>query len=264
MKTVIQDTADVYFKRKSDGKLVFTAEAQTASFSQAISEEKLRGGIGNKPLYILKSEKEINLTVKNAFFDLEWLAMTQGETIQEETKVKVFDREHGLIVDDTNKVTLKGKPVSDVTFYNKKGLTYKIAVSTDGTYTIPTAFAAAKDKLTAVYQIEKVGRRLAIKASKFSERYEVEYRTIAYNPDTEEVYSDIYIQFPNVSPSGEFEMSLENGNSLAPGMKFEALADTDTDEMAVVIEASRDENTAAPVEDTTGSTQSSDLGGTTE
>ncbi|CAI6287801.1 hypothetical protein NHM07_07885 [Bacillus subtilis] len=113
-----------------------------------------------------------------------------------------------------------------------------------------------------MYQIEKVGRRLAIKASKFSERYEVEYRTIAYNPDTEEVYSDIYIQFPNVSPSGEFEMSLENGNALAPEIKFEALADTD--EMAVVIETSRDENTAAPVEDATGSSQSSDLGGTTE
>lgn len=144
MKTVIQDTADVYFRRKSDGQLVFTAEAQTASFSQAISEDKLRGGIGNKPLYILKSEKEINLTVKNAFFDLEWLAMTQGETIEEEAKVQVFDREHGLIVDDKNTVTLKGKPVSDVTFFNKKGLTYKTPVSTDSTYLIPTGFAGTK------------------------------------------------------------------------------------------------------------------------
>ncbi|MCY8499889.1 hypothetical protein MOD12_21705, partial [Bacillus atrophaeus] len=130
--------------------------------------------------------------------------------------------------------------------FNKKGLTYNTPVSTDGTYVIPTGFAGTKEKLTAVYQINKIGRRLAIKASKFSERYEVEYRTIAYNPDTEEVYSDIYIQFPNVSPSGEFEMSLENGNALAPEIKFEALADTDTDEMAVVIEASRDDNAAAP------------------
>ncbi|ADP32533.1 hypothetical protein [Bacillus atrophaeus] len=46
MKTVIQDTADVYFRRKSDGQLVFTAEAQTASFSQTISEDKLRGRSG--------------------------------------------------------------------------------------------------------------------------------------------------------------------------------------------------------------------------
>ncbi|CDG30102.1 MULTISPECIES: hypothetical protein [Bacillus] len=263
MKTVIQDTADVYFRRKSDGQLVFTAEAQTASFSQTISEEKLRGGIGNKPLYILKSEKEINLTVKNAYFDLEWLAMTQGETIEEEAKVQVFDREHGLIVDDKNAVTLKGKPVSDVTFFNKRGVTYKTPVSTDGSYLIPTGFAGTKEKLTAVYQINKIGRRLPIKASKFSERYEVEYRTIAYNPDTEEVYSDIYIQFPNVSPSGEFEMSLENGNALAPEIKFEALADTDTDEMAVVIEASREINFVKdpdPGSDTETQTKSVDVG----
>ncbi|MFB6445949.1 hypothetical protein ACFCVT_20345, partial [Bacillus velezensis] len=87
-------------------------------------------------------------------------------------------------------------------------------------------------------------------------------RTIAYNPDTEEVYSDIYIQFPNVSPSGEFEMSLENGNALAPEIKFEALADTDTDEMAVVIEASRDDNVAAPDPgpDTETQTKSVDVG----
>ncbi|MDJ1631443.1 hypothetical protein QNN00_18005 [Bacillus velezensis] len=42
-------------------------------------------------------------------------------------------------------------------------------------------------------------------------------------------------------------MSLENGNALAPEIKFEALADTDTDEMAVVIEASRDDNVATQI-----------------
>lgn len=60
MKMVIQDTADVYFKRKSDGHTVFTTEAQLASLSGAISEEKLYAGIGNKPIYILKTQKNLH------------------------------------------------------------------------------------------------------------------------------------------------------------------------------------------------------------
>ncbi|WHF25360.1 hypothetical protein QJS65_10920 [Bacillus altitudinis] len=256
MKMVIQDTADVYFRRKSDGHLAFTAEAQLASLSGAISEEKLYGGIGNKPLYILKTQKELALSVRNAFFDLDFLAMSQGEDVQEDVGVKLFDREHSVKVADDNSVELKGKPLADhmVTFYNKKNQTYQVISSSDGKYTLPIAFVSPKETVTAVFHVEKTGRSMSIKASRFSERYEVEYRTIAYNPETEQVYSDIVIQFPNVSPSGEFELSLENGQALTPEFKFEALADMNTDNMAVISEIPRDqpekEAPAQPDDDT--------------
>ncbi|WP_144498320.1 hypothetical protein [Bacillus pumilus] len=243
MKMVIQDTADVYFRRKSDGHLAFTAEAQLASLSGAISEEKLYGGIGNKPLYILKTQKELTLSVRNAFFDLDFLAMSQGEDVQEGIDVKLFDREHSIQVAEDNSVEVKGKTLTDhmVTFYNKKNQVYQVVSSSDGKYTLPVAFVSPKETVTAVFHVEKTGRSMSIKASRFSERYEVEYRTIAYNPETEQVYSDIVIQFPNVSPSGEFELSLENGQALTPEFKFEALADMNTDNMAVISEIPRDQ-----------------------
>ncbi|MGX1988600.1 hypothetical protein ACWIF0_23820, partial [Bacillus subtilis] len=80
-KTVIHDVCNVTMKRKSDGKVIATGEAQTTSISQSIQEDFLKGGWGNRNLYVIKSDKNITGTVKNAFFSLDWLAAQQGVSV---------------------------------------------------------------------------------------------------------------------------------------------------------------------------------------
>ena len=74
-KLLISDTANVTIKRKSDGRVFGMAETQLASISQSLGiNEKLYGGIGNKPLAVMKGQKEVTATIRNLFYDQEFLA----------------------------------------------------------------------------------------------------------------------------------------------------------------------------------------------
>lgn len=240
-KTYIADTADVIFRRKSDGHVVFTAEAQLASLEQAVSEETIRGGIGNRPLYRIRSEKDVTLSVRNATFDLEFLSMTQGIAITNGS-VQITKIEKDLVVEDnagTLEVTITGTPVgSTVTVINKDGESEEAAVATN-VVTIPTGHAAVGEKVTVAYKSSVTGNIVEIESDKFSENYEVQYHTIEYDTDTNEVVKDIYFIFDNVSPSGAFSLSLENGTALTPELSFTALADSGSNKIGRVVEVAR-------------------------
>lgn len=240
-KTYIADTCDVVFRRKSDGHAVFTAEAQLASIAQSISEEIIRGGIGNKPLYTVRHSKEVTLTVRNATFDLEWLAMTQGVSVTNGS-VEVNEVEKGLTVVDnagTLEVMLTGTPAgTTATVINKNGESEQATI-TGNKVTIPTGHAAANEKVDVIYKKSVTGDIVTLDASKFSENYEVEYRTIEYDAETNKVVKDIYFQFDNVIPSGSFDMSFENGSALTPELTFNAMADSATNQIGRIVEVAR-------------------------
>ncbi|MGD7047086.1 hypothetical protein FZC83_02385 [Rossellomorea marisflavi] len=245
-RTLINDTANVTFKRKSDGHVIFTAEAQLASISQQVSEEKLKGGIGNRTIALLRSDKEVTLQVRNALFDFEWLSMTQGVAVEKGKEATVWKREDSLPVVDnggTLEVTIKGKPLNDeIKLVNPKGESIDADVL-EKVAEVPTSFAKKGEKISVSYQEKIVGNVLTMDAQKFSEAYEVEYATIEYDPDTYQVVADLYIQFDHVIPSGSFDMSLENGSALAPELSFEAMTSGTSTEIGRFIEQERSADT---------------------
>ena len=114
MKTIVADTCDVVFKRISDGKVLLTAEAQLASVTQSITEEKVKGGIGNRDIAILRSEKEVSLKVRSAMFDSDWLEMVSGTSYKSETNM-IHKKEDGLVVKKNAlkfEVKIEGTPKS--------------------------------------------------------------------------------------------------------------------------------------------------------
>jgi hypothetical protein len=240
MKTLIADTADVVMRRKSDGKTIFTAEAQIAGISQEISENEVRGGIGNKKISVIRSDKNINLTTKMALFDLEYLSMTQGVAVESGTATVTKKEELSVVGSGTLTVTVTGTPANNkVTLINSKGVSQEFtAVAKACTVTAP--FATAGEKVTALYKDTVTGNIVKLQSDTFSENYEVEYRTIAYNPVTNQVVADIYFQFDNCLPSGAFEISLENGNALAPELKFQALTAPNSSDIGRIVEVPRD------------------------
>ena len=96
MKTIINDTCDVIFRRVSDGVLVFTGEAQLASVAQKITETPIRGGISNPIIANLKSDKEIDLKVRNAVWNTQWLETVNGVSFANGTAT-VYKKENGLV-----------------------------------------------------------------------------------------------------------------------------------------------------------------------
>lgn len=242
-KLLISDTADAVIKRKSDGHVFATAETQLASISQTLGiNEKVFGGIGNKPLAIFRGQKEVTSTLRNAFYDKEILAMTQGVNVQENGTATVYKREDGLTVTDNAgalEVTLTGTPVGTTAYVrNSAGETEEATIATNKV-TIPTGHAAAGDIVSVTYQEDVQGEIVALDSEKFAEAHVIEYHTIAYDPSTNKVVKDIYIQLDHVIPSGDFELSFENGTAIAPEISFEALAAPNTTEIGRVIEVAR-------------------------
>ena len=128
-----------------------------------------------------------------------------------------------LTVETDGKVTLSKTPVDAVSFENSEGESYLMETeSTEGQ--LPTTFAKEGAKVKARYKIDAEGEIVEIKADTFSEAYEMEYHTLEYDPETETIHSDLYIQFDKISPSGEAELNFEAGNAITPEIKFTALA----------------------------------------
>ena len=236
----VVDTCDVVFRRKSDKHVVFSYETQLASLSGAVSEEIIRGGIGNKPLYPLRHSKEVSLTARNGLFDLEWLAMSQGVLIENKS-VQVTTIEKGLrVVDNAGvlEVTVKGTPVNN-TVRVINGREQEDATATSKVVTIPTGLAAAGDTVTVEYKEEITGEVVEMDSDTFSENYEVEYHTIAYSRKTNKVIKDLYFQFDNVLPSGAFDLSFENGSASTPEMTYNCYANDTDGSIGRVIEKLR-------------------------
>lgn len=241
-KLLISDTADAVMKRKSDGHLFVTAESQLASISQSLGiNEKIYGGIGNKPLAIMKGQKEISSALRNAFYDQEFLAMTQGVSVESGT-ANVYKREDALKVTDNSgalEVTLTGTPVGSTVYVrNEKGETVSAAVATKKV-TVPTGHVVANELVSVTYQEQVTGDIVQLDSGKFAEAYEIEYHTIGYDPSTNKVVKDIYIQLDHVVPSGDFELSFENGSAIAPEINFDAMAAPNSTQIGRVIEVDR-------------------------
>jgi hypothetical protein len=242
MKLLISDTCDVVMKRKSDGHVFITAEAQLTSISQTLGiNEKIYGGIGNKALAVMKGQKEVTSTLRNAFYDQEFLAMTQGVAINETGTAKVFKTEKGLIVSDNAgalEVTIKDTSVTNAHIRNSKG-EVEVATATSGKVVIPEGFAGEGEIVSATYEEEVTGSVLELDSEKFAEAFTIEYSTIAYDPDENKIVKDIYIQLDHVIPNDEFELSLENGTAVAPEVSFECLTAPNSTSIGRIIEVDR-------------------------
>lgn len=234
MQTFIADTADITFRRKRDGHVVFTAEAQLAGLNGEEESEVIRGGIGNKSLYTVKHSKEVTLSVRNATFNLEFLAMSQGVEIEDG---KAIVTKSDRLEVSSGEIELTKESEGDV-----------LIRYTDGTSESVTATGKTVevdgndgDKVTAVYQTEVEGRKIVLDATQFAENYEVEYATIEYNTQTNEVVRDIYFVFNNATPAGSYEINLENGEAYTPELEFTAMTETNSDEIGYIIEVDREE-----------------------
>lgn len=239
---VVMDTVDVKLKRKSDGYIVAKTKTQMGSISQSVSSEKLYGAIGNQTIAILETQKEISLSYRNALWDLDYLAMTQGVAIDEGANATIKKVENLKVVDNagTLEITVTGTPKGNTAvLFDLDGSQQSVAVATK-VITVPTGYAALEnDILQVVYEEEVVGDVVSFKADKFSEYYEIEMSTICYDPETMKVVKDLYIQFDQVKPSGSFDMSFENGTALTPELTLEAMSPKGTSEMGRIFTVDR-------------------------
>jgi len=194
-------------------------------------------------LATIRGQKEITSSLRNAFFELSQVEMTQGISVDEAGTAKINKREDSLKVTDnlgTLEVTITGTPDNNDEIYlrNEAGEVKK-ATNSAGKVTVPTLFAKEGESLSATYKEEVIGNVLTLSSETFSDAHTLEYHTIGYSPSTNQVVSDIYIQLDHVIPKGEFELNFENGSAIAPEFTFDSMVAPNTTEMGRIIEVPR-------------------------
>lgn len=226
----IQDVADVLLTRKSDNFKIATGTAQSTSISQSVDEDQIKGGIGNRTLYTIKSNKELEIEVKDAVFNPQWLAATQGVKVMDDQtlEIEVVDT---VEIEESGKITLKDTEFSGSgIFVDSKGDNHEATFSS-GVATISEIEDQKGKEGQAVYKEERQGKSISIRADRFAEKYKAQLNTIIYEAETESIVEDLFVIFHNVTPSAEFELGLEAGEALAPEIKLVASADPKTKEI---------------------------------
>lgn len=232
----IADVAEVTFEDKVTGEIAFLGNGQITGLASTEEEEKIKGGIGNRHIYSIRHSKELDLNITNATFDLSYLAMVQGSDIKNETST-IVEYEQGLTVVD-GEVTLKDEEFSgDVKV--KIGRKSVDSTATSGIVEILDEDIKDGDEVDVAYHKAIEGETVVIDSSKFSRNYKVVYRTIVYSVETDSVVADLYFIFPNASPSGEFDMSLENGEAYTPELNFSVKSEKNSSELGRIVQVPR-------------------------
>ena len=234
---IIQDVCDVIITDLVTGKVAANTYMQMSSLEGTINEEDLRAGIGNGKIFKIRSEKDLNLNFRSAVFDSEWLAMTQGVTVNS-TSVEVTRTERLII--KAGKITILGTPVGNtVTLTDADGSTNE-AAATSKEVTVPIGFTLKDgDDIIVVYKENVTGEGIEFDATKFSSKYKVELRTISYDLNTAEIYSDIYFIFPECLSGGDFNFSFEAGSVITPEISFSVLQPRGSTVMGQMIDVPR-------------------------
>lgn len=171
--------------------------------------------------------------------------MVVGGEHEADVTSTVLARSTATIIDDTGalKVELPTQHAS-LTSIRVEDITGKqedLAV-TAGKADLPLTFKAkAGDKVTFFYKKEIKGSKFSIDANKFGSSLEIVYKTLCYDVDTETVYSDLWWEFPNVSPSGNFDLTMNAGQALIPTLTFTVTAPGGTTELGYKYEEIRPE-----------------------
>lgn len=234
---VIADTCDVTWERISDGKIVMTTESQLASISQAVSEERIYGGIGGGTVALVSSQKEIDLAVRDALWMLDYLEMTQGVSVDPAGTASIFKATEGTVADNagTLEVTISNTTATEGVLFENDGSQTPITLAT-GVAIVPVGSNVVDgDTVRVLYKDEVTGEMVTFNSDKFSEKFRVTYRTIAFEPKTMAHAKDIIIQFDEVKPSGNFDMSFEVNTAIAPEMNFTVLTPIGKKEMGRIL-----------------------------
>lgn len=223
---VIHDTCEVLITDLVTKDVIAIGYAQTAGLEQTLTEDELRGGIGNKLAYMIRSAKDITLNVTSATFKPEYLALFSGDKVQEMTED--ITRMTYLTVSDNAgtkeiKVPTKLSTVTKFRIEDTDGKQVELT-ATGGVIDASTLKAEEGAELEAYYIESVTGKGVKFKTNKFPNKFKVEYRTVSYDRELAAISENLHFIFPEAIPSGAFNLALQNGQAYIPEFTFRVTA----------------------------------------
>lgn len=225
-KLLVMDVAKVTLVDKATKKITATASVTTSSITATLSEEHLRAGWGGGIVATINSERNIELNFTDVFFSLDYLAITAGTEVEAGATGEVLDSFVAVVADNGGSLEVAmptGVTVPEAVFVDVDGDQEPVTV-TGSAFPLPDGATAVEgDEVTVYYKKTITGQKVTIDAQKFPKFMEIQYHTRAFDPETNVVTKDLYIQFDKVKPSGDFNLDLQVSSAASTELKFTAM-----------------------------------------
>lgn len=230
---MVHDVMDVLVTEIGSKKVMANTKLQLSAIESTIDQESIRGGIGNGKVYEMRSNKDINVSTRNAVMNNEWIALTQGVEIVSKHEVEVTKAEIICDVPEGGIIELEVEPLGKVQAKKDDG-TFEEFDATDKSITLTGEFLDMND-VQLTYKAKVVGEGITFDAKKFSKTVRLDMKTFAYDLETGDILYDIYFVFPKAMPSSDLNLNFEAGSVLSPELSFSILQGRCGTEMGTMV-----------------------------
>ena len=230
MKKFLVSTADVYGYDSNDNLLFVGKTLLDSSIETTLSNTDVRAGKGNQLQYIYYHTAEMNITINEAQFSLEFLALNTGSSI--ETGANIWTEESVTVTNGAGVVT-QGTPLAIQT-----QTIYGWVTKEDGTVE-RVAFSGANFTLAdssyngtvcvRYYTNDASARKVTVYADMLPSTIRlVMVGTLASSDSTTNQIGTVQIEVPRASMTGAFTLSMTPDAVAQTPLSVRALASTET------------------------------------
>lgn len=228
MKKFLVSTADVYGYDSNDNLLFVGKTLLDSSIETTLSNTDVRAGKGNQLQYIYYHTAEMNITINEAQFSLEFLALNTGSSIT--TGANVWTEESVVITNGAGSVS--GSPLAI-----SSQIIYGWVTKEDGTVE-RVAFTGAGFKLSDAtyngtvcvryYTNDAAARQVTVYADMLPSVIRlVMVGTLASSDSTTNQIGTVQIEVPRASMTGAFTLSMTPDAVAQTPLSVRALASTE-------------------------------------
>jgi len=220
---IVKDTMEIFCIDNSNTANVFFLGINTKSnLVQKMTNTILKAGIGNLPVGLIQTGKDMTFSVDPIFWNDSVLGMISGNVAAPGTStVKYFDK--GLTVSSGLVTLTAATPIAATTadIFDATNTHYSATVSgQNATIASPPVDGAV---VTAIYNISVSGGITNLDAASFPKSFKLYGHTVAYNPSTNTIESDIYLILNSAISDGAINAAFEVGKESILPIMFQIL-----------------------------------------
>lgn len=230
MKKFLVSTADVYGYDSNDNLLFVGKTLLDSSIETTLSNTDVRAGKGNQLQYIYYHTAEMNITVNEAQFSLEFLALNTGSSI--ETGANIWTEESVTVSNGAGVVT-KGTPLAIQTqtiygWVTKEDGTVERVAFTGANFTLADS-SYNGTVCVRYYTNDAAARKVTVYADMLPSTIRlVMVGTLASSDSTTNQIGTVQIEVPRASMTGAFTLSMTPDAVAQTPLSVRALASTET------------------------------------
>lgn len=229
---LVMDVANVIMREIATGKIMATATTSTNSITASLDETPILAGWGGGTVATINSNKAIALAFNDVFFSMDYLSVQQGTSVEEGATGKVLQTFTATVVDNVGslEIAVPTEVTATTAIMEDTDGTQKPVTIATGIIELPVGAKALEgDEVVFYYEKSITGQKVSIDSQNFPKLVEILFHTRAFDPETNEVVKDIYIQFDKCKPAGASALELGINASASTDMSFTALNRTKTD-----------------------------------